>query len=269
MSKYLRDEFIRNISLNEQTIKKINVDISEIKNRVNTDLAEKYPQNQSKVLDEKILLANYIIRFDNKGFRLFDFKEVLKHYNDAHKIERLIFVLESPESIKRHKLFGKNIELHFDALDANNCYLSVQDDDKDWVDSSFYKLKERLNECKNLNFILQNRWIPFAVQIIGVFTGLFLSFWVAVRISPRLNIESAFAFTFIAALILFSNVWGILYGMILRCLNYYWPNITFKEKSGLHWLMKALISTIFVGFFLSVFSRIIAYIILWSKAILK
>jgi len=52
-------------------------------------------------------------------------------------------------------------------------------------------------------------------------------------------IENALAFTFVIALLLFSNVWAILYESLLRLVNNLWPNISFKERKPTHWLAQA------------------------------
>jgi hypothetical protein len=161
------------------------------------------------------------------------------------------------------------MELWFDAKETNNCKLVVQDDDMNWVDSVFCKLKERLNKYKSFNFIIQNRWVSFIVQLLGVIVGFIVSLWAAIKISPKLAIDNSLAFTFVIAFLLFSNIWTLLYEGILKCLNYFWPNISFKEKGRFHWLIKAIISSAFVGFFFFIINRLLLYISQIMKSILK
>ncbi len=266
MSQYLRDQFLKNLSLSEEALTKINNEILELAEQVNRNLdANSTDENVRK----KILISSYVIRFDNKGFRLFSFDTVIKHFRDARRVERFIFILESVESIRSNKIFGKSLELWFDARETTNCKLIVQDDDVNWVGAVFCKLNERLDKYKNYNFVIQNRWVPFAVQLLGVMTGFIFSLWIAIKISPKLAIDNSLAFSFVIAFLLFSNIWTLLYEGILRCLKYFWPNISFKEQGSLHWLIKALISSAFVGTFFFVLNRIFSYVSQLVKSILK
>lgn len=266
MSQYLRDESLKNLSLSESALTKINDDFQDMENQINKNLDMK---STDENIRKKISLLSYIIRFDNKGFKLFSFDKALKHFQDAHHVERFIFVLESVESIRTNRLAGKSIELWLDAGGASAIKLTVQDDDISWVDSVFCRIRERLNKYRNKNFIIQNRWIPFVVQLLGVIAGFIISLWAAIKISPKLAIENSIAFTFVIAFLLFSNIWTLLYEGILRCLNYFWPSISFKEKGNLHWLIKALISSAFVGIFLFIINRIFLYLSNIMKVIIK
>jgi len=266
MSQFLRDESLRNLTLSEEALRKINENILEIAKQVN----DAFPREVNDVsLNKKLLMPSYIIRFDNKGFRLFDFQAAIKYFNDAHKIERFIFYLDSLESIESNKMLGKSIELKFAPNEPHNSNLVIQDDDNNWVDATFWKLKERLNKYQNKNYLIRNRWIPFFVQILGVVAGFIGSLWLAIKISPKLTIENSVAFTFIIAFLLFSNIWGFVFERIIKSINYFWPNISFQEKKGIHWLIRALISTALVSIFLYLLSRIFAYVGIIFKSIIK
>lgn len=272
MSQFLRDEILKNMSLNETRLRKINELITDIAYKAN--LLHKPASQPPSAGDEerikpKLLIPTYIIRFDNKGFRLYDFESVMKYYQEAHKIERIIFVLSSLESIQSNNILGKNIELKFDAKEFNNCQLIVQADDEDWVDATYFKLKELLDKCKNYHYLVRNRWVSLAVQISGVIGGFFVSLWLAVKLSPKLSIENSLALTFIIALLLFSNIWTIIFEGAMRTRDYLWPNIAFKDRGGIHWLAKALISTAFGSLFLYLFSKIFVYLGTMLSSIVK
>lgn len=266
MSQYLRDERLRNLSFSEEALTKINEEVLEIAMQINKDLDIK---SNDEVVRKKIIIPSYIIRFDNKGFRLYDFGKIIKHFREAHRIERFIFSLESIESIRTSKMSGKSIELRLDANDSTNCFIVVQDDDSYWVDSVFCKLKECLSEYKNMNFLIQNRAVPFCIQLCGVIFGFLVSLWVATKIAPKLAIDNALAFAFVIIFLLFSNVWTWLYEGILRCFNYFWPNIQFKERGGIHWLVKAIISSAFVGGFFFILNQLFIYCVQMMRTILK
>lgn len=264
MSQYLRDESLRNLSLSEEALRKINEDLLEVVKQANESLKKQYKDEE---LTKRLLIISYIIRFDGRGFRLFEFEKIMRYFQDAKKVERFIFILDSIGSINR--ITGKSIDLNFDALDAIKCQLIVQDDDNNWVDAVFCKLKERISRYKNKNFIIQNRLVPFIVQLLGVIAGFIISLWIAIKLSSKLTIDNSLAFTFVIAFLLFSNVWTLLYEGIIRILNYAWPNISFKERGGLHWLLKALISSAFVSIFFLILSRLLLYIGSFVKNILK
>src|SRR3990167_11357256 len=106
MSQFLRDEYLRNLTVNEDALRKINDDIEEITQQENQSLGKQF---QGQDLTNRLLIRSYIIRFDGKGFHLFDFEKAIKHFHDAKKVERFIFVVDSISSISR--IQGKSIEL--------------------------------------------------------------------------------------------------------------------------------------------------------------
>lgn len=261
MSQYLRDESLRNIDLDEESIRKINESILEIAKQTNATI--------QKDQTDKLLICSYVIRFDNKGFRLYDLETIMKYFQDARYIERFIFLLESAESIRTYRLSGNSVELKFDGKDINNCSLVVQSDDNNWVDATFWKLKERLSRYKNKNFIIRNKWTPIFIQLLGVTVGFLVSLWVAVKLSPRLQIENSLAFAFVITFLLFSNIWTFLYAGIGRIIDYFWPNISFKKIKGIHWLLRALLSTMFVSIFLFLLGRMALYLTQLLKSLIK
>lgn len=260
MSQFLRDAALKNLKLTEERLRKINELIFEIareQNQVQT----------GEEKDKKKLLPSYIIRFDDKGFKLYEFEKIIKYFNEANKVERIIFILDSIESANR--LFGKSIELRFDNKNPDNCFLTVQADEGDWVDSTFCRVKELLDKYKNKNAFIRNSWTPFIIQILGVIIGFTFSLWGAILISPKLNIENAFTISFIIAFLIFSNIWAYLYPLILKFIDYFWPNISFKDGKSLHWLIKALLSALFVGFSLFIAGKLFSYLGEIFKSLLK
>jgi len=264
MSQFLRDEYLRNLTVNEDALRKINDDIEEITQQENQSLGKQF---QGQDLTNRLLIRSYIIRFDGKGFRLFDFEKAIKYFQDAKKVERFIFVVDSISSINR--IQGKSIELRLDALDINKCTIVVQDDNSTWVDATFCKIRERLSRYKNNNHLVRNRIIPFLIQLFGVMVGFILSLWIAIKISPKLAIDNSLAFSFVIAFLLFSNIWTVIFELAIRFLHYFWPNISFKFKGSLHWLIKALISTAFVSVFFFLISKLFSYLAGIIKSILK
>jgi len=266
VSKFLRDEFLQNMSFTEDALSKVNECFQEIATiaKQGLDLSEK---DQAAL--SRFLLQSYIIRFDNKGFRLNDFQEVLKHFRDARKVERFIFILQAVENITSSGTKGKGIELRLDANDPGNCLLMVQDDESEWVDSAFWKIRERLNRYRNRSYLVRTKATPMIVQLLGVTIGFMGSFWAAVKVAPVLAIENALGFVFIIFLLLFSNLWAYLYEWIINTINRLWPNVSFKEKRALHWLMQAIISAAFVGLCFAIVFKILERLSVFLHSILK
>lgn len=166
-------------------------------NKEYDQLVNRYGEN-SKEYENKFLFPKYIIRFDGKGFNLYDFKSLKDYFTQAKKVERIIFTLDSIESM--HGIVGKKVEIRFDSYDVNNCFISVQDDEKEWVDSSFTNLREIISKYKNYNWLARSRFAVILVQIVGVFTGFILSLLLANLLSPHLDIQHQFIFAFISCI---------------------------------------------------------------------
>jgi hypothetical protein len=267
VSQYLRDENFKNLTITEDRLRKINDDFIEVRDKSNVAIHEKFSTNQ-KLQDEKNLLITYIVRFDGKGFRLFEFAKMLKYFQDAHRVERIVFTLDSLESMRSNRMSGHCAELGADIFDNNHCLLRVQADDQDWMDITFGKLKERMVKCKNNSHLVRNRMTDFIIQLSGLFAGIVLSFWTSIRFQHKLNIDSSFAFIFIITLLVFSHFWTLIQEAIYRVINFYWPYISFKEKNGFHWLIQNLIGAVFVGIVIAVVTKLLSYLADAIKAVL-
>lgn len=260
MGQFLRDEKLQNLELSEGSLQKIYGDLKEIVDQHNrgTDKA-----------DPNYLLQFHIIRFDNKGFRLINFDNVMKYYNDAHEVERIIFLVYSDTAWKTSNVSGKSIELNLDALQPDKCRLFVQADDQNWVDATFWKLKERLDRYHNKNFLIRNRWFGAVVQFIGVFAGIVLSLWFGSKLASILTIQNPLIFGFVIAFLIFSNLWTYLYGVIGNLVDRIFPNITFKEKAKWIGAFQGLTYTFLVSIFIIVINRILIFVSGVIRSIIK
>ena len=251
MSQFLRDESIKNVTIGEYTLNSLNEFFLDRALETNNALGG---ENAPK---DKILLPSYIIRFDNKGYRLYDFKDVLKFYSQAGEVERIFFVVDSYESVKTNRVYGTYLELKLDAKDLNNCYLIAAGDDGNWVDSAFSGVVDLLKKSHNKNNLIRNTWTQFLVQIFGVAIGFLLSLLAGAKIAPHLSIANSFVISFLFAFLIFSNAWGFINQQILRLLNFSFPNLRFKRsgRDALHWLVQALIGGIVVAFTIFLLSK--------------
>jgi len=78
MAKFLRDEFIKNVTITEETLCLVNEFLSEREATINQEL-QRIQANQ----DERLVLT-YIIRFDGRGYKLNDFDDVKKYGSIAY-----------------------------------------------------------------------------------------------------------------------------------------------------------------------------------------
>jgi hypothetical protein len=260
MSKYLRDRYLKNLSLNGDRLRSISGSLLDIERTTNQGLNEDDPSRVS---------VYYMIRFDNKGFLLTDFDEVLKYHASSKNTERLIFFLDSDTSRKSNRISGKSVEIRLDVLNVDNCIFSVQDDEAAWTEATFCRLDEELGKYGNRNHLIRTAWTQFIVQIFGVVSGFILSLWAALKISPRLSIEYSFVVTFVLAFLVFSNIWTYINQQILRFLNYLFPNVALKGSKGLHWLTKSFVSAIFVAMAFFLLNSIFGFVGNLLREILK
>jgi hypothetical protein len=256
MAQFLRDEFIKNINIDEDAIEMLNQYFINKATKANESISE-IPDKERKKL-----IPSYIIRFDNKGYRFFEFSEIMKFYNQASDIERIIFTLESMESYSSNRNTGSYIELKLDSKDSSNCYLVASSDDENWVDSVFTGVKELINKFRNKSRFVQNSWTIFFVQIFGVILGFVLSLWAALKISPYLSLENAFVISFLFIFIIFSNLWTFLNRLIIKLLGYSFPILRFKRrgKESLHWLIQTLIGGLIVAFTIFLLNKFFDFI---------
>jgi hypothetical protein len=242
MALYIRDERVSNTSVNLETLKQLN-DLFIERARAANDA---YSRSTATPDVSKLAYVSFIIRFDNKGYRIYSFDDLVKYFNLATEVERVIFMLETPESQGTNRTKGTSIDLRFDQKDANTCWLQVNGDDKDWVDSSFNAIQDVLNKYKNRNGWARTQLVHFMMQLVGLVLGFTLSLWAAIKGAPKLTLENAFLFVFFFVFLLFANTWNYAKQAMYWVLNSAFPNIKFirPEKDHLHWLYQAVVGSI-------------------------
>ena len=196
MAHFLRDQHVTNRSVNEDNLRQISAVFQSREGVINADV----PENDDT---GKRAFLTYIIRFDNKGYRVFSLEDLLRYFHQAKDVERVIFTVETEESSRSGRQLPTFLELRLDERDPNSCSLTVTSNDGDWVDSSFSAVQDVLVECKNKNGWVRTAWTQFGVQIIGVTLGFVLSLWAAVTISPKLAVENSFVISFLFVLLIF------------------------------------------------------------------
>jgi hypothetical protein len=256
LAKFLRDEFLENFTVTEQTLDQINDFLTERETVTNQKLGQEGAEAN------QLLLLNYIIRFDNRGYKPNEYSDLKKYYAQANNVERIIFTLNSTQSVNTNRLHGTHFEIKIDAKDSKNTYIQVSSDDGDAVDSVFCGLLEIIKKGKNKNWLVRNTWSQLIVQVLGVAVGFVISLIAGLQATPHINIENSFVITFLFAFLIFSNAWGFINQQILRFLDYAFPNVQFSRlgKSSLHWLSQAFVGGIVVASTLLLLSKTFSWI---------
>ncbi len=255
MARFLRDIRVSNIQITESTIKQISENFTTRAKALRNIYA-----NEKQVNLEMFL--TFILRFDDKGHRFFSLDELLIEFQRAKVIERLIITVETGESLATNRGVGEHLELRLDKHDPNNCYLSVSSDNSDWVDASFSSTQEILLKCKTRNGIARSVLSTLSIQLLGVIVGFGLSIWVAERVSQNLNIQNSFVISFLFSLLIFSNAWFYINGVVLRYINGIFPNIEFQRdgKDRFDWFMQAIIGGIAATFTAFLLAESLTYV---------
>ncbi|EOX4457808.1 hypothetical protein ACJ5M8_002867 [Vibrio antiquarius] len=257
MGTFLRDQHIKNVSVNEELLQQIDDFLSDRRRSTNEVLEEK------GAVQEDFLLLNYVIRFDNRGYKLSDFSDVKKYYSQASKVERIVYTLDSNRAVFSNKQQGTSIELRFDSNDPNNTYLQISSDDGDLVDSVFCGLLEVIKKYQNHNGKIRNAWTQLLIQILGVGLGFVASLLITLKVYPFVKIENAFVITFLFTFLIFSNAWGYINQQLLNLVNRLFPNIRFIRAGRYRWtwVWQSLVGGLIVAFALLIINGILDWVI--------
>ncbi|EKO3960254.1 hypothetical protein F2K62_001477 [Vibrio fluvialis] len=257
MGTFLRDQHIKNVSVNEELLQQINDFLNDRESSTNEVLEEK------GAVQEDFLLLNYIIRFDNRGYKLTNFSDVKKYYSQALKVERIVYTLDSNRAVFSNKQQGTSIELRFDSNDPNNTYLQISSDDGDLVDSVFCGLLEVIKKYQNHNGKIRNAWTQLLIQILGVGFGFVASLLITLKVYPFVKIENAFVITFLFTFLIFSNAWGYINQQLLNLVNRLFPNIRFIRDGRYRWtwVWQSLVGGLIVAFALLIINGILDWVI--------
>lgn len=256
MAHFLRDQHVANLSVTADNLAQISAVFVDRTMMLNANVPEDDDTGKRAIL-------SYIIRFDNKGYRVFSIDDLLRYFHQAKEVERVLFTVETGDSLRTSRQIGSVLELRLDEKDQNTCFLTVTSDDKDWVDASFSAVQDVLSKCMNRNGWVRTTWTAFGVQIVGVTLGFILSLWAAAKIAPRLSIENSFIFSFLFVLLIFSNTWTYLNQQILRLINAAFPNIKFLRSGNerLHWLLQTVIGAVIGAAVLYAFGQAAAFLL--------
>lgn len=235
MGLYLRDQHLKNLSFGEDNLRRLN----EVFVDRFLDLNKKFAKE-----GEEFHLT-YLIRFDNKGHRVFEFDELVRYFNQATNLERIFFTIESSLSLKSGRNAGTLVELRLDKLDANVCFLTVTSDDRDWVEATFNAISDQVIPCKNGYGWARTTLFQLSVQIAAVTLGFMVSYWITAKTIGAPS-EPHFLISFFFWFLIISNLWIRLHPVLSAVINHYFPNIEFyrPKLKTLHWIMQLIIGSL-------------------------
>lgn len=268
MGNYLRDQPVRYLNLNVERLRELNGVLEELARRHNVAPP---PAVVAGDMADTVRLS-YVIRFDEKGYRLDNFEQVIAHLNSSKSTERIIFQLASDRSTYTNRLRGTAVDLQLYANDSSKCWLTVQcDHDQMWTEAAFGVINETLEKFGNRSYFVLNRWTPIVLQLLGVMGGFVLSLWSTEALSGYLKLDTSAASTivFLATLVIFSNIWGFMMQPLLKGLAHVFPFIRFKDANSLHWIYQTAVGGIIGAIALFLVSDVFSGIHKLITAVLK
>ena len=223
MGQFLRDLRVTNVTIDEATLHRLNQVFLARAAVHNASVPEGEPHDHRRVV------CFYVIRFDDKGYRFVNFADVVRCFREAGIVQRVIYTMDTGQSRASQLLFGTYFDLRLDAMDANNCSLTVTADNQDWVEATFIAITDVLAGQRSISKYVRTPWTGLAVQLLGVAIGFLLSLWAAVKIAPLLAIDNAFVITFFFALLIYSNIWGYVNAQLTKLIDFSFSNVRFKR----------------------------------------
>lgn len=260
VANFLKDRQLFNVSLTTQSVADLSHAIDEFAAEMNVGIAPG---------DALAAIPSYIIRYDEgQGDRVFVSEFLLKKYRKAEVVERVVFTLDTPESLRSNRAVGAFIEVVFDSKNPN-CFLTVSSDDEGWVDGKFARLSLQVQKLKNLNGIVRNAASDLLIQMMGVVICFLISLAVARKLSKLVLVENSFMLSFIFAFMLTANLWGYIQRQVVAYIAFIFPNISFIRdgRQYLHWISQAIVGAIIVYLLGLIFDRSIALFLSLSKGI--
>jgi hypothetical protein len=237
MAHYLRDQEIRNVTVNEAKLRQLA--------SVFEDLRRQVTQGMTQEEADKQWFLSYTIRFDRQGHRVYSLDEAMRYYAQAMRVERIIITLESAEALRTNHKFGAVALVRLDAEQENDCWIVSTSDVKAQADAGYSAIAEALASARNRNGFIRSTPMRAVVQILGAFVAFALSLWGAAKFSPFVKVESSFAITLLFLFVMASALWSFVSPPIFAGLYRLFPNIRFDRegKNKLQWLWRSLASS--------------------------
>jgi len=255
MAHFLRDEELSDLRITAPIIRQLTTALA-----ARLLLLPEYAENQQAGTGPHLV---FTIRFDEKGYRVFDPAELLRRFHDASRVERIVFEVLSSEAVMSGKIHGSYLVLQLDTNPNSPHFLTVSSDDEDWMNASFSIVKEILRKANCRNGWIRSAWSGLAIQLAGVLIGFGASYALARKVAPTLAIENPFLISFFLLLLLYSNIWGFISSAIVRWIFTLFPSIRFHRPSQdtWHWVTQAVITSIVGAIVLFILGMTLTYVL--------
>jgi hypothetical protein len=145
MGQYLRDKEISHTVIDEAALSRL-VDVFLAQGASMPEYSAQ-PNQQGENAGVGASLS-FLIRFDEKGYRVFSKEQLLQLFNDAGSVERIIFELISNSAQQSGRIAGSYADLRLDAHEAVTCFLTVSSDDEGWMRACFAAIEDVLTGCR-------------------------------------------------------------------------------------------------------------------------
>lgn len=244
MGKFLIDEKIEACTITADAIKRIDAELK--------DILQQYNKGQ----EETSVRLLYLIRFDGKGYIVDNIDSLLKYFSDAQQVERVLFEISETTTTSNEKIISIYLNNDF----QNPSIFSVTNENKEWTEGTFYRLKEVLNKYKNSYLWIRDWKVEALVQITAVLLMFFGALYLATKTSSIFNVEHSFLIAFIGWLLLFSNCWTYTMLNLRTLMAKLFPVVAFKENKLKKYVINALLTVIVVPFVIWILANIVRYL---------
>lgn len=218
-----RDKNLYKLTISEDTLTKIDHILEEVEKRLLNQNAKDY------------CFLSFLIRYDDKGYRVFSFVELITHFKEAEVIERISLRLDVNPSMPSGMSKQEIIDIHLSSLPEQNSYFAVEGSDLHWVNSTFTMIDDVFAKYKSRYSWIGGNLVRLGIQIIGVVIIFIICLIASKHFSQFINIENPIIFTFLFFFLILSNTWTYISPIILNLVFKIFPNIHFRrnEKDSL------------------------------------
>ncbi|WP_304305924.1 hypothetical protein [Pseudacidovorax intermedius] len=236
MAHFLRDQYVKSVTLTEDAIREIH-----------QIFCDKTSKNTGELPGEAKVIS-MVIRFDGRGFKLYKIDDLLNYWRTASKIERIVFSVDSLNSLHSNRTNGSYLELKLDHSDDSQSYFVSSSDDKDWAEASFTAVSECLAKYRSNHKFVRTPWTAFLIQLFGIVVVCIVSLWQSVKLAPNLNFENPVFVGFLVLFFFYLAIFGFASQALLKAINSWFPNVEFfRAKRTLHWFPQIFVGAIAIA----------------------
>lgn len=242
MGNFLIDEILDSYTITDKALRRIDKELQEIVTQYNKD------NHNAKIY--------YLIKFDRKGYIVDNIETLLQYFEDAQEINTIY--LEVTETTDWHR--EQIISLKFNNDSSDTSVFTVTNNQKEWTEATFYRLKNIISKYKNKSYIFRDWKFEALLQISAVLILFIGSLYLAQKTYVFLSVDHPFLIAFVGWLLLFSNLWTYTMLNIRALIKKFYPFISFKENRTKTYLFRIFWTIILAPFFIWALSILSQYL---------